>query len=454
MATTFDPVGGDDDFLRFVGEFTSYERMVTFSYGADTLKLERMRAFAAALGDPHCSYPSIHVAGTKGKGTTCLLLEALLECSGELVGTYTSPHVEHVRERVRVGGQSIGEADLCETLNAMLPTLAALRDAGPDHFPTFFELMTGIAMAYFRTRDVDRGVFEVGLGGRLDATNILSPTATAITGIGLEHTRLLGSTLERIAREKAGIIKPGVPLVVGSLAPTARRAVLEVAAQRDAPVEEVARDAVRLTSAGRLRIAGFEGPFAPGVVRGPGLRADLAIALALWRRAVGREAARRDVIDAVLATVELPARVEVVPSAPAVVLDGAHTPESVRALKTALEEIRFPRPRRLILSVASDKQLDRILRALRGMADDFIVTRADPLRSVAPADIARRFAHVAGVEVPEANVIEQPREALARAVELGWPVVVTGSIYLAGALRRAAWALAGRQPAPRPGSGA
>ena len=434
-----EPILDDAGFSTFIAAFTSYERMPSYSYDASTLKLERMAEFARHLGDPQTEYPSVHVAGTKGKGSTCLILEALLSQSLEPIGIYTSPHVEHIRDRIRIGGERISETELCSTVNAILPTLERLRDLGAERFPTFFELMTGLAMTFFRDRNVAYGIFEVGLGGRLDATNILTPSWTAITGIGLEHTRLLGSTLAQVAREKAGIVKPGVPLVLGPVEDEAREAILAVAHRANADVLEVSRRSVRNTDRGTLQVDPFPMEFAPGPIRGPGLRDDLAIAVTLWRRILesqGRSATAND-LQTALDRLVLAGRVEFSDTHPPIVLDGAHTPESIRALRVALEEVEFPRPRRLLLSLSSDKRIDSILRELDGLAGEVYFTRADALRSCPPEEVAERYHAVCGVESPPEHIIADPEEAFKRAYSDGWPLVITGSLYLAGALRAA-----------------
>jgi dihydrofolate synthase/folylpolyglutamate synthase len=423
------PLTDLQEFQRFLASFTNYERLPTFRYGPQTLGLERMRELARALGDPQDAYPSVHIGGTKGKGSTTLMLEALLSAEGLRVGSYTSPHVEHLSDRIRVGGRRISEPSLVEAANLVLPALSP-RLGTPDP-PTFFELMTAIAMLRFRKDEVDFGLFEVGLGGRLDATNILSAQLTAITSIGLEHTHLLGNSLEAIAGEKAGIIKPGVPLVIGELAPEARRVIEATARERGAPLAVACAGDVRLVSRGILELAGVESPLRAPAVRGPGLRADLSIALWLFRKLLERLGRSFDPARArrALAELELPARVEIFAGEPAVCLDGAHTTESIEVLAVALEEERFPRPRTLVFSLAADKRRDDILALLPAIAEDVVFARADPVRSLAPQ--ALRDAFGAG------TVVEDPHQALRAALERGRAVVVTGSIYLAGALRAA-----------------
>jgi dihydrofolate synthase/folylpolyglutamate synthase len=415
------------DFEAFIASFTNYERLRCLPAGPEAFGLDRMRRLAAELGEPQHSFPAVHIAGTKGKGSTSLILEALLAAEGFLVGTYTSPHVEDLRERIRLGGRSIGGGELVGLLNSILPVLESR--AGRPDFPTFFELMTALSMLHFARSSVDWGIFEVGLGGRLDATNILSPRWTSITSIGLEHTQVLGSTLAAIAREKAGIIKERTAVVLGRLPAEAQKTILEIAALRAAPVLEAAPEHVRLAGPGLLEIDGMAQPVESSAIRGPALRADLSIALAIHERileSLGRSPLPERIAGA-LAALQLPARVELFPGRPPVILDGAHTAESFRALRETLEEIDFPRPRTLVLSLAADKLLDPILTEAQALADEIFLTRADPARSYDPLELRSRLRR--------GRVIEEPLEALEEARRLGLATVVGGSFYLAGKLR-------------------
>jgi dihydrofolate synthase/folylpolyglutamate synthase len=433
------PIVSEAEFERFVGEFTNYERMKEYRYDEETLGLRRMADLMVALGDPQNRYPSIHIAGTKGKGATSLMLEALLAASGLAVGTYISPHVESIRERIRFGGQPISAAELCALTNRILPVISARWESDPAGFPTFFELMTALAMLHFFDRRASVGIFEVGLGGRLDATNILRPRWTAITSIGLEHTDKLGDTLALIAREKAGIVKPSTPLVAGPLSAEAEAVILAIARDRRAPVTAADPGAVRRSGPGAIEVASGLLPFPAasvpaGAVRGPALRDDLAMALILWKGFLATAGVDPSLaaLEAALGALRLPARVEVFGGRPEVVIDGAHTPESVRALRQALEEEGFPRPRALVLALAADKPLDPILRELEGLAEEAFFTRADPARGRDPEDIAARFREISGAP---ASSVEDPEEAFERASAGGRAVVVTGSFYLAGRLR-------------------
>lgn len=403
-----------------------------------TMPLERMHSLATGLGDPHLATPAIHVAGTKGKGTTCLILEALLRSSGLRVGTYLSPHLENLRERVRVDGEPIREDQLVETLTEMLPELDRRHRLGPVEFPTFFEMMTALAMVQFRRSGVDVSIYEVGLGGRLDATNILAPGWTAITSIGLEHVDKLGHTLEAIAREKAGIVKPSTPLVLGEVAPEARSMILGIARSLGSPVLEVSAKRVQAVEIGgttRLLVPPHDRPLEPHAIRGPGLRADLGLALTLHEEYLTARggAPGIEVIERTLAGLRLPGRIERFEGPPITILDGAHTPESLDTLAVALEEMRLPRPRTAVVALASDKRIAACLERLAGLADRVIFTCADAVRGIPAGDLAVEMASRApGLPVQQED---DPRQALRLARADGHPVIVTGSIYLAGALR-------------------
>ena len=424
------PLTSFAEFERFLGTFTNYERLQHFHYDKETLGLDRIRSLAAEMGDPQLAYPSVHIAGSKGKGSTSLLLESLLLSSGYRVGTYTSPHVEHLTERVRVGGRPISEEAILEELNSAIPVLEPRRCGTDGTFPSFFELMTALAMGTFRHENVDWGVFEVGLGGRLDATNILEPRWTVITSIGLEHTAQLGARLSEIAREKAGIIKPGVDVFIGPMPPEAEAEIRRVAAGKNARVVPVAGDRVRPAPDGGLYLEALDAVVPAGPVLGPALRVDLSLALEVFRSIALDDDRSPDVsaVGAALESLTLPARVEVFATDPCIVLDSAHTTESLQALGRALEERGVPRPRTVVFALSKGKELASILRCLPEIAEEIIFTHADEVRSVPPAELRDHFGG--------GEVIQKPEDAFARAIERSLPVIVTGSFFLSGRLRR------------------
>lgn len=215
------------------------EYLYALKAGGGKFGIDRMRRLAAALGHPERSYPLIHVAGTNGKGSVAAMLDAILHEAGWRTGLYTSPHLVKLGERVQVDRQLLTEREIIAYTNELRPVAAAGAAVAPDEHPTFFEFMTAMAFLQFQRQQVDVAIIEVGLGGRLDATNVVEPEVAVITSIGLDHCAELGDTLEQIAREKAGIIKPGRPVVMGRLPPAAERVVRAVAAAGGAPLHSV-----------------------------------------------------------------------------------------------------------------------------------------------------------------------------------------------------------------------
>jgi dihydrofolate synthase/folylpolyglutamate synthase len=417
------------------------------------LGLAPIRALLARLGDPHRDLRVIHVAGSKGKGSTALLAEAVLGAAGETVGTFTSPHLERWTERVRVGGAEVDGDRLAAAVEAVRPHVEALRRESPENAPTFFDATTAAALWCFRDAGVDRAVLEVGLGGRLDSTNVVTPQVACITSIEFEHTDKLGDTLAAIAGEKAGILKPGVPAVIGRLPDEALQAVEARAREVSAPVSRLGRDfEVRVIeqAADGLRLRVSDPPLeleARLPVLGAHQADNAALAVACVRRAGGLDtAALAAAAVAGLAVASLPGRVEILGRRPWLVVDGAHTEQSARALAAALAGL--PRARiHLVLSISAGKQTAAILDALLPHADVVTVTRAEPARSLAPADVAAAVRARRGDL--ELRVVPNPHLAVRAAAEALGPddcLCATGSVYLAGIARKVL--LQNRAPGP------
>lgn len=221
----------------------AYETARNYLYGLKhrgaNYGVDRMTHFVAALGHPEKRYPIIHVAGTNGKGSTCAMLESILRNAGLRTGLFTSPHLVHQGERVQVNRRILSHAAIAQYTTDLKPIAEQIEREHPGHHPTFFEFMTGMALLCFKDQKVDVGILETGLGGRLDATNVVDPLVSVITSIGLDHTDILGPTLAHIAREKAGIIKTGRPVVMGLVPPEAEAVIREVAAEKGAPLSSV-----------------------------------------------------------------------------------------------------------------------------------------------------------------------------------------------------------------------
>jgi len=393
------------------------------------LGLQNITALLEAAGNPQDRYRTIHITGSNGKGSVAALLHAMLQAAGYRVGRFTSPHLIDLNERFQINGVQIPEPALEAQIRFFQQ--AATRLENP---PTFFELNTAIAFRWFAEEQVDLAIIEVGMGGRLDSTNVITPIATAITSIDLEHTEYLGDTLEAIAVEKAGIMKPGVPAVLGVVAPGPRAVIEARAREIGAPLQVLGRDFhYKLSGTTWEPMIAFNSSAmtckkAPLSLAGRYQGSNAAIALALaehCRRAL--PAVREAHMLEGLATARWPARMERVLMHPPVIIDVAHNVAGARSLR----EIFFRCV--VVLAVSSDKDAAGMIEALAPLADPLILTeftgkRALSLHALCAAAGARPF-----VRAPNLT------EAIARGVALaadGCPLLLTGSIYMAGEARR------------------
>jgi dihydrofolate synthase/folylpolyglutamate synthase len=406
--------------------------------------LEPIRRLMERLGDLQADLSVIHLAGSKGKGSTGLMVEALLGAAGERVGTFTSPHLERWSERFRIDGREVAGELLADAVERIAPHIDALREADPRRAPSFFDALTAIALLLFSEAKVDRCVFEVGLGGRLDSTNVITADVSCITSIEFEHTQQLGNTLAEIAFEKAGILKPGAPAVMGDLRDQAAEVVEKRARELGAPLARLGRDfdlevldrdlegqTVRLTD-GSLRVDARIAALGSHQAR------NAALALACVARAPG-VAQGEQLIEAAergFAAVRLPGRIELICRSPWLLVDSAHTGASAAALAAVLRSI--PRRRsHLVLSISAGKDADEILRHLLPEVNAITVTRAEPVRSLSPSEVAAAIR--AAAPRVSVQVVPNPHLALRAArKELGAEdlLCVAGSIYLAGIARR------------------
>ena len=322
-----------EDAERYFEGFINRERNPDFSY--ERLGLQPVRALLDAVGNPQDDFPCVHIAGSKGKGSVALCTDRLLRAAGIATGTYTSPHLESWRERFLLSGRPVEPELLVATLRLLQPAADRLRAAG-ELRPSFFDVSTALAFLLFSRAEVQAGVIEVGLGGRLDSTNVVRSRVSVITSIHLEHTDKLGSTLAEISFEKAGILRREVPVLHGPLRPEAFGVLMARAVAQNAPLEEVRATETELTSSGlRFRLTDRR------EIRSPVLGRHQANNLALGIRAA-EIFLRRPLLPAELRELEtlvLPARIERIGD---VVLDCAHTPDSARALRQTLEEVWRP----------------------------------------------------------------------------------------------------------------
>lgn len=411
----------------------------------DDLKLHQMRTLLHRLGDPHRRLRLVHVAGSKGKGSTSALLAAVLRRAGHRTGLFTSPHLTRVEERIQVDGQPITAAEL----TALLGEVRAAVGAAPPLEPTFFEIATAVGFLHFVRRRTDAAVIEVGLGGRFDSTNVCRPAVALITSISFDHTQQLGNRLARIAREKAGIVKPGVPTVSGVTAAEARPVIELACRERRAPLRQLGVDFRYRYEPGRVTADGLHLARVQVVTRertwpvlelgllGEHQAANAAVALACVEelRSAGWHVPG-ETVAAGLAGVDWPARLEVVGRRPLVVLDCAHNVASAHALVETLRE-SFPPARRLLVFAASaDKDVAGILRVLAPHFRHAFLTRyAGSARGVPPEALAALLPADADLAVTCCPTAAEAWHAARAAAGPDDLVCVTGSVFLAGELR-------------------
>ncbi len=401
----------------------NYERAQSGSYSTRDFKLDRVRRLLAGLGDPQEAIPAIHIAGTKGKGTTAAMVAGILEAAGFRVGLFTSPHISAFEERMMVGGRMPAQRDIVNLANRVAEETRPMDELPGQMSPTFFEITMAMGWLWFVSQNVDIVVLEVGLGGRLDATNVCRPLVSVITNISRDHTGLLGSTLAEIAAEKAGIIKPGVPVVCGVENSEAYDVIREVCRRQNAPLTKLERDIrletapannqppLRQTFSIRTREGKYEALQIPFSGRHQLRNAGIAVGVVECLIRQGWPIPDR-AIQTGLAGARCPLRIEVVQWAPAVVLDVAHNWASVSALLETLSR-DFSASRRILIFAASrDKDVTGMLRLLLPEFDTVVLTQfASNPRGMPAIRLSRlvhavsgRFAHSASTPAQAWNI--------------------------------------------------
>lgn len=405
------------------------------------LGLDRMRALLRELGDPQNEYPTLHVAGTSGKGSTATMMAAALGASGRRVGLHTKPHLHSMTERACIDAVPIGTQRFAGLLEEMLPAIE--RVAAFAGSPSYYETLLALAFLYFAKERVDAAVIEVGVGGRLDGTNVIMPQVGVITSVDYDHTDVLGETLEAIAAEKAGIAKRGVPLVVGAQRRQVLAIVERVASAAGAPVILVDHASEMATLDGDERR--FEVRTARAIydvrlpVFGSFQRRNAQTAIVALEALPEALAPSVEEVERGFGRVAIPGRMEVVMGAPTIVLDIAHNAEKAQHLADALRE-RWPgRRMRALVAVGQGKDAPAILQALAALVDSFVFTTFAAFgRHAIPPE--RLLEGAAALGVP-AQSVDDPTAALARALEQCAQddiLVVTGSTFVVAALREQA----------------
>ncbi len=441
------PIATGDDARHYLDSLLNVESMRPSRVDrAAVFKLERMEGLVAALGNPHQAFRCVHVAGSKGKGSVCEMTAAALCGCGLTVGVFTSPHLIDMRERIRINGEWIPDASLASCMEQV--AIAARGLAKTLGTVTHFEALTACALVYFADQAVDIALIEVGLGGLHDATNVISPTACAITAIQREHTQLLGETLEEIAAHKAGIMKPGVACITVAQDKGVMTVLRDTAARVGCPLRVVGDDldfssrfaAVEQTPSRRISLTTPRRAFEHIVVplKGEHQAMNCGVALAIIDALSERGVHAPDgAIAAGLAKTTANGRLELVCREPRTIVDGAHTPESIGELIKSLgAHVRYD-SLVVVFGCAADKDATAMLQKIAGGADKVFFTRATgSARAMDPRELVRRYHDITGKTMQAAPTMEETLALAEKAVLRGDVLCITGSFLIAGEAKR------------------
>ena len=403
-------------------------------------RLERMVAFMSALGDPQNSYPTIHIGGTSGKGSTSTMVATVLQESGKRVGLHTKPHLRSMTERARIDGLAISEEAFAELLESMMPAIEKITmEFGR---PTYYETLLALAFMYFANERVDIAVIEVGLGGRLDGTNVITPLVSAITSVGFDHMETLGDTLSLIAAEKAGIAKPGVPIVISVADAEAKQVIEEYAASVGAPIVDV-RATTKIEPARPLRDGqafGVRTAQQRYAIHTPMLgeyqRTNAATAINILEALPEQFETTVACVEAAFANLTIPGRMELYAGFPSLLFDIAHNAEKAEHLATSLRESFAGRRFQFVVAIGESKDAREILRAFTELPANFIFTGFDVAGRTAIKP--QKLAGIAEELGAWGRVVSDPVEAIeiARRTSAAEDViVVTGSTFIVAELR-------------------
>ncbi|MBV8581730.1 MAG: bifunctional folylpolyglutamate synthase/dihydrofolate synthase [Candidatus Eremiobacteraeota bacterium] len=411
-------------------------------------RLDRIRAFLDALGNPQDRYPTIHVAGTSGKGSTATMMATALEAAGKRTGLHTKPHLSSVTERARIDGIAIGEHAFGDLIGEMME--AVERVSFEHGRPTYYETLLALAFVWFARENVDVAVIEAGVGGKLDGTNVLRPRVAVITNVALDHTEILGDTVEKIAADKAGIAKPGIPLVSFARDPGARHVIEEACAAVGAPFVSVADTATIEPRRGELYGQSF-GVVTPDdryeislPVLGDFQQENAATAIRALEQLGPDLRPTREQIEAGFARTVIPGRMEFFPSHPGVVFDVAHNPDKSAHLAHALAETFPGRRFTFVMAIGESKDAQHVIEAFIPLHGTFVFTSFEAAGR--PASRPQRLASIAEGLGAWGRAIYDPVEAFSvarRNADADEIVVVTGSTFVVAELR--AWWMANVQ---------
>lgn len=437
------PIRGYDSAIRFLHSQTDYEQMLRVRYNRDTFNLDRMKLLLKKLNNPHDKLRTVHIAGTKGKGSTATMLAAMLQNCGYTVGLYTSPHISDIRERITVNGQKIPRKKMTDMI---VSTARHVEKMKKDDKPTFFEILTAMAFQHFVNEKVDIAVIETGLGGRLDSTNVLKPEVVGLTSISMDHMHQLGSTIGDIAREKAGIFKKDVTAVSVEQDPAAKRVLKKIAGETKANllftgeqiefsyrVESSRQNGCHTRVCLTTPASRFEHLPVPVLGEHQAVNCGLALALLDQLKAKGLKIDDRLAMQG-LAEVELPGRMELICQDPRVLVDGAHNAASIQALMRGIGQHIPYDSMVMVFGCAADKDIRGMMEQVATGADKVIFTRAQSSgRAAEPKDLAEIYSELSDGRI--AQVTDSLTDALNlanNAISREDLICVTGSFYLVG----------------------
>ena len=433
-----------DAAMKYLFSLTDYEQMLRVRYNRDTFSLDRMYGVLEGLDNPHKAIRSVHIAGTKGKGSTVEMLSEMLISCGYKVGVYTSPHIKDIRERVRINRDVISQAALTRLICRIEPVISKME----GDRPTFFEIFTALAFRYFADEQVDVAVVETGLGGRLDSTNVLSPDVCGLTSISLDHTHQLGGTVDKIAMEKAGILKSAVPAISVPQKPEVEGVLRKAAKVAKAPLRFAGKDIdfsyrfeSNRTTGRHTRVcvttptSRFEHLPVPLLGEHQALNCGLALALLDELKNKGFDKIEDHVAIDGLSRTYLPGRMEMICTDPRILADGAHNAASITALMRAIGQNIPYDSMVVIFGCAADKDIPGIMEQLALGADKVIFTAAAGGRAAKAKDLASAYEEHTGRAAQVTNSVADALSVAASAVSREDIICATGSFYLVGEVK-------------------
>ena len=431
-----------DQAMKYLFDCTDYERQRKLRYNVTTFNLDRMEELLKSVGNPHKKIKTIHIAGTKGKGSTATMLARMIEANAYKVGLYTSPHVTTLHERIVVNSRMISQKEMLGLINRIHGPVEKL--TRKDKAPTFFEIFTAMAFMHFLDKKVDVAIVETGLGGRLDSTNVIAPAVVGITSISLDHQNLLGDTIDSIAKEKAGVIKAGIPVVTVDQDPKAMRVLKKQASSVNAPLSVTGRD---IDFSYRFESSREHGPHTRICVTTPTSRFEhlrvplpgehqaincgLALAMLDKLKGQGYEIDDEKAV-AGLKTVSLVGRMELICQDPRIIIDAAHNAASIKALIHAIGQ-HIPYDSMIVIfGCNTDKDIRGMLTQLQYGADKVVFTRSNSPKAVYPQDLADMYTEICGKMCQTAITVTEAVRIARSAISREDLICIAGSFYLVG----------------------